>query len=238
MPLTREFYERTKLYDILNDDPPDPAPITHTHVFSKEYLRMAKVELPRPSVGGEFYGLLYSRESSRAFSGGAIHLETVGKILYSCGKSDTRRTPEKRTYPSAGARFPVETYLICFNVAGIDRGAYHYDPEKHGLDVLLKKDLRAREKEFCSPYVENSAAVLVFTTVISRSEVKYGVKSYPYSLIEAGHMCQNMQLACTKFGVQSCPIGGFVNDTVSKVLDLTENELPIYTMCLGTAAAD
>ena len=228
----KDIYDKTKLHDTLNDKN-DDVPITHTHVFHKEYPRLIKIELPHVEPDGEFYELLYSRESTREFSGKSIELKKIAMILNSCGISDLNRHPERRTYPSAGARFPIEIYLISFNVLNIDPGIYHYNMRKKYLEQLLVKNLKKNEQKLCSSYIENASAVLIFTTVISRSEVKYGVKAYPYSLIEVGHMCQNIQLSCKKYDVHSCPIGGFVNDYISKILDLTNNELPLYTIGLG-----
>lgn len=233
----REFYSKTKLASNTFEEPGE-APITHIHVFHKEYPRLERISMPGAVPAGELYDLLYSRESSRRFSDEPIAFATLSAILRSCGITDTARTPERRTYPSAGARFPVETYLVAFNVAGIGCGAYHYNISEHCLETLLSGNLEARAVDFCTTYLENPAAALVFTAVIPRSEVKYGIRSYQYSLIEAGHICQNAHLACTKFGVGSCPVGGFVNDSVSKILDLTRDELPLYVLGLGMAHAD
>ena len=72
-----------------------------------------------------------------------------------------------------------------------------------------------------------------FTAVIPRSEVKYGINAYRFALLEAGHMAQNAYLLCTKNGLGCCTIGGFVNDAIVELLDLTENELPIYVFAGG-----
>jgi SagB-type dehydrogenase family enzyme len=88
-------------------------------------------------------------------------------------------------------------------------------------------------RELISPYLENPAASIFFTSCISRSEVKYGLRAYPYSLIEAGHMGQNIQLASREIGVGSCPVSGFVDETIKYILDLTENEIPIYSISIG-----
>ena len=229
----RQFYDKTKLSD--NNAESGESPITHVHVFHKEYPRLARTALPDTVPPGELFSLLFSRESSRIFSGKPIPLDMLAIILRSCGLVDPSRQPEKRTYPSAGARFPVEVYAIAFNVEAVRPGAYHYNFSKHCLELLLEADLADEAMSICSPYVENPAAALVFTAAIARSEVKYGIRSFPYSLIEAGHMCQNVHLACTKLCVGSCPIGGFVNDAVSDILDLTDNELPLYTIGIGMA---
>ena len=59
------------------------------------------------------------------------------------------------------------------------------------------------------------------------------IKAYQYSHIEAGHMGQIIQLACTKYDIGSCPIGGFINDKISEILDITKDEIPIYVIGIG-----
>ena len=141
--------------------------------------------------------------------------------------------PEKRTYPSGGARFPVELYVVAFNIDDLESGAYHYNIKKGTLETLWEKNLRNRQRELISPYLENPAATIIFTSVIARSEVKYGLRAYPYSLIEAGHMGQNIQLKSAELGIGSCSVSGFIDDTVKEILDLTDDEIPIYTISIG-----
>ena len=71
---------------------------------------------------------------------------------------------------------------------------------------------------------------------ISRSAVKYGLRAYPYSLIEAGHIGQNICLKCAELGVGCCPVSGFVDEEIVKLLDLTEYELPVYSISIGYPA--
>ena len=228
----RQFYEKTKLGEVIEDDG-TPWPITWKRVFHKEYPRLPSVPLPASKINADFDSLLAQRKATRIFSDNPLTLDEIGTILRTYRIVDSNRDPERRTYPSAGARFPIELYLIAFNVAQIDAGAYHYNIKREILELLWKQQLRPREKEIVSPYLENPAAAIVLTSVIARSEVKYGVKSYPYSLIEAGHVGQNIQLGATSLGIGSCPVGGFVNDAIQKILDLTDDEIPVYVIGLG-----
>ncbi|MBS3050735.1 MAG: SagB/ThcOx family dehydrogenase [Candidatus Aenigmarchaeota archaeon] len=233
------FYRGVKLTRAAGaaTDVVDP-PVTYTQVFYKEYPRFPSVELPDVTPCGEFDTLLEGRHSERSFADIPVSLDELSRILFTCRIVDRVRDPEKRTYPSAGARFPIEIYPIVFNVDGLERGAYHYDMPRHRLEILLEQDLRDRETEIVSPYLSNTAAALVLTAVLARSEVKYGNKAYPYSLIEAGHIGQNIQLACAKYDIGCCPIGGFVNDAVSEILDLTEDEIPLYVFGTGKSKLD
>jgi len=230
---TRKFYRKTRL-ELIRDNPPEgEPPITHIRVFYKEYPRLPAVKLLKREEESEFETLLEMRESRRFFSQEPISFEDLSKVLRSCRIVDVKRSPERRTYPSGGARFPVEMYVLAHNVRGLEEGAYHYNLPKETLELLVKKNLKPLSRVVISPYLENPAVTLVFTSVLSRSEVKYGVRAYPYSLIEAGHMGQNIHLACAEIGIGSCSVSGFVDKVVSDLLDLTEEEIPLYTISFG-----
>ncbi|MCX6815587.1 MAG: SagB/ThcOx family dehydrogenase, partial [Candidatus Aenigmarchaeota archaeon] len=206
---TKRFHNKVKLKKV-TDDPEGPVPITYTKVFYKEYPRLPYIVLPEIDYNdSQFETLLEMRESSRLFSDEPVKLKELSKVLRSCRIVDPSRDPERRTYPSGGARFPVELYLLAYNVDGLEGGAYHYNIKKEGLELLLRQDLRDIRRELISPYLENPAATIVFTSVIARSEVKYGHKGYTYSFIEAGHIGQNIHLACTEIGIGSCSVSGF-----------------------------
>ena len=231
---TRKFYERMKLPHVVGEPLDDSeAPIAFSHVFHKEYPRLPSIPLKQIYEEGELERLMEERGSTREFSEEPLSFFELSKILSSCRIIDSERDPEKRTYPSGGARFPVELYVVSFNVEGLHGGAYHYNIKRESLERLWEKDLTKEEDQVVSPYLENTAAALVFTSAITRSEIKYGYNAYPYSLIEAGHMAQNIQLTSAKIGVGACSIGGFVDDMIINTFDLTEDEIPIYVVGLG-----
>lgn len=230
----REFYRLTKLGRV-SEPASGEAPVSYVKVFHKQYPRMPKTPLPEPSADGELEALFASRQSTREYRDEPITLAELAGILQSCRIVDAERQPERRTYPSAGARFPVETYVVAFHVEGLAPGCYHYALASNALETLWERDLGEQSAEFVSSYVSRPAAAIVFTAVIARSEVKYGAKAYPMALIEAGHMAQNMTLACAGQDIGCCPILGFVNDAVSEALDLTGDEIPLYTIALGKA---
>ncbi len=233
LPVIRQIYEAAKVYQAATPaQAAEDAPITHTKVFHKQYPRFPRIPLPENIEEGEVAELLARRETERVFAGAPLTVEELAQVLRSCRIVDAEREPERRTYPSAGARFPVEVYPIVFNVDGLEPGCYHYDIAGNTLEVLWEKDLSEQVVDIVSPHVTAPAAGLVFTAVIARAEVKYGARAYPFSLLEAGHMAQNMALACTRLGIGCCPIGGFVNDTLVKIIDLTEHEIPIYVLAL------
>jgi hypothetical protein len=47
-----------------------------------------------------------------------------------------------------------------------------YNMKDKCLELLLEKDLGKQRRDLISPYLENPAATIIFTSVIARSEVK------------------------------------------------------------------
>ena len=237
IPEIRAFYEAAKVGQAATGSTGEAeTPITHVKVFHKPYPRFPRIALPEAKDTGELADLMGRRATEREFSSTPLTVEQLAHVLHACRIVDNDRDPERRTYPSAGARFPVEIYPIVFNVENLAAGCYHYDIAGDTLEVLWEKDLSDQAIEIVSPYVSQPAVALVFTAVIARAEVKYGARAYPFSLLEAGHMAQNISLTCTKHGIGACPVGGFVNDSIVKIIDLTEHEIPIYVYALGTLA--
>ena len=233
LELIRRFYDAIKNEKAVEVSEEEP-PLTHVKVFHKAYPRFARVKLQDINdEGSQLEDLLNIRKSTRSFSDVPLSLKDISKILHSCRIVDIERDPEKRTYPSGGARFPVELYLINYNINDLNHGAYHYNMVDDSLELLLEEDLKQKRRDLISPFLDNPAATLIFTSVISRSEVKYGARAYPYSLLEAGHMGQNIQLACAEIGIGCCSVSGFIDKTVKEILDLDNEELPIYSISLG-----
>ena len=231
-----EFYNKTKFKGLpRHRGGRAKTPIEFLHVFHKEYMRFPSVKLTNGLGNGEYVRLLKERKSVRSYSNKPVSIKVLARILSSCKIIATGPYPsERRTYPSAGARYPIELYLVAYRIKGIEPGLYHLNTRRFSLELLLKADLREYEQSLVSPFIKNVAGAIIFTAVISRAEVKYGPKAYPYSLLEAGHMAQNILLSCTKYNVGACAVGGFVNDDVTRLLDLTEDELPIYVVCFGS----
>ncbi len=92
-----------------------------------------------------FFEALHARRTHREFGTGKISLASVSRLLQTTwgvqGYFDTDvfgMLPYK-TSPSGGSRHPGEVYLMALRVAGLERGLYHYQPQKHRLARLPGK---------------------------------------------------------------------------------------------------
>jgi SagB-type dehydrogenase family enzyme len=166
----------------------------------------------------------------------ALSLEDLGTILgYSLRK---RSGVINRNYPSGGALYPVETYVISTSIKGYAAGAYHYNPSKHVLERLwdLPEDFDMQNL-LPNPGDGTPTTLIIFTSVWKRSSAKYGDFAYVLSLLETGHMSENILLSAAALGLRALPMSGFTDSEVSSLLDLTpENEQPIHSIIISKPA--
>ena len=235
----RNFYERTKFnFSQAEQTKPDFIwPLNWVKIFFKTYPRMGCIKLdPSPKVP-ELSTALGVRRSVREFRDDSISFRDLSDLLvYSSGIRNVGEKWEmtKRYYPSAGARYPIETYLIANNTFNLANGLYHLNVKENALEPLLSQDLREEsQKIFGVGNYEKNPNFLVLTGVMSRTEVKYGVNAYRFACLEAGHLGQNLSLISAEKGIGCCGIGGFDNDRLVKLLDLTEDEIPVYALAIG-----
>ncbi len=212
-------------------------PINWIKIFFKTYPRMKKVKLENPIDNGELCNLLNSRKSVRDFEDSQINISSLNNILfYSFGIKNPEESLEntKRFYPSAGGRYPIEAYFLNNNVNELDKGLYHYNVKENILEQLLNKDLSSESSQIFNEAYKGNSSFIILNGVLSRTEVKYGANSYRFALLEAGHIGQNISLLAEKEHLGCCAIGGFDNNKLSKLIDITqEDEIPLYAFSLG-----
>lgn len=69
---------------------------------------------------------------------------------------------------------------------------------------------------------------------VKRTRIKYGDRGYRLTLIEAGHLSQNILLLATELGLGSCPLAGFIDSEVNKLLDISlQKEVALYMIAIG-----
>jgi SagB-type dehydrogenase family enzyme len=139
-------------------------------------------------------------------------------------------------YPSAGARYPIETYICVKDTPELVPGLYHYNVKENALEFLLKdKNLVALKKCFVKDMLpKRTVMVIILSAMFNRNYTKYTERSYRYSLIECGHIGQNICLLSEKLGIDCCAIGGFIDDKINDYLDVEPStEAVLYVFALG-----
>lgn len=144
-----------------------------------------------------------------------------------------------RKYPSGGGIFPIVIYFYVWNVKNMDNGWYLYNIEKEKI-IFFKKSNSVSDLNKLSPVFEGcdlnkkSFCTLFLVNDIKNQVNKYSFNSIRLSLIECGHIAQNILLQSTLHEVDTLPIGGFYNDLVKEQLEINDELINLeYIVHLG-----
>ncbi len=183
-----------------------------------------------------------ARRSIRKFSTEPLKPEELSFLLrytQKVGKVIRNGIATLRPVPSAGARHPFETYLLVNAVSGLDPGLYRYLPLDHSLALLggrrSAEDVTAacNGQTFCG----DCPVVFAWTTLPYRTEWRYGPASHKVIALDAGHLCQNLYLACAAAGLGTCAIGAYDQIAMDRLLGVDgKNEFLIYLAPVGIPA--
>lgn len=221
-----------------------------------DYPTEPLIELPEPgSLEQRLDETLLDRHSRREMTGEPFTLEELSTLLkYGCGTNatgevtvDTGEETETavqstRTYPSGGALYPVEIYLLVTQSSNdLDRGLYYYTADRHGLRVLDRDaDVAERAREDLFDVFEGSgdpstaAVTFVLTGHFWRARAKYGPRAYRNVLQESGHLAQNVLLAAEAMDKAAVPLASYRDDEVNEYLGIDGTEQAVlYAVSVG-----
>ena len=205
----------------------------------KTYPRFRQHKLPDPEpLTTSLEAAFKARHSERIYRADSLSEKALSTLLkYSAGCNDEHAchsiTCGFRHYPSAGARFPLEVYVNVSTVDGLAPGLYHYNVADHALEQFPFID---HEDIFYYTHCENEyrpSLTFIISARQYRSAIKYKDFGYAATLIEAGHLTQNLLLSATVLQLASCSRIGFNYDALHQILDLDEVELLLYTIDVG-----
>lgn len=183
---------------------------------------------------------LRKRRSVREFSDRPLEVDDLSYLLWaSTGIRESRGGHDFRTAPSAGALYPVETYVVVNSVQGVDAGLYHYNIKDHALELLREGHLgeeiahAALEQDMCA----SAPVVMIWTALFERSRWKYGQRAFRYVYLDAGHVAANLALSAAATGLGSCQIAATFDDEVNGLLGIDgAEESVIYMSVVGRPA--
>ncbi len=180
---------------------------------------------------------LAGRRSRREYSRKPLPFQSLSSLVWATqGVTDQVPGYLLRTAPSAGALYPIETYIVINNVEDMERGVYHLNMPDWEIELIREQDMRvqitkaALGQDMCG----EAAAVFVWTAIPARSKWKYSERGWRYVYMDAGHIGQNLYLACEALGLACCGIGAFFDDEVNAVIGVDgKQETAVYIACVG-----
>jgi SagB-type dehydrogenase family enzyme len=205
----------------------------------KTYPHHKIIPLPQPkaSTPCTLDEVLKKRKSIRYFSTKPITKSQLSYLLWaSTGIQRREGNVDYRTAPSAGALYPIETYLVINNVKDLPRGVYHYHIPDHILEELKNGDFGAAiaQAALHQDMCYDAAVVFIWTAIFNRSKCKYGQRAYRYIYLDTGHIAQNLALSAVSLDLGSCQIGALFDDEVNQIIDVDgKEESTIYLSAVG-----
>ena len=179
------------------------------------------------------------RKSHRTFLNRAITMYELSFLLWATQgiRHPSDRGHAYRTVPSAGCRHALETYLCVLNCQGVEAGMYRYLPLEHKLLFEFTEDHlteRIREAVFGQTYPGEAAVTFIWTAIPYRMEWRYDLAAHKVIAIDAGHVCQNLYLACEAIGAGTCAIAAYDQEALDCLLRIDGvEEFAIYLAPVG-----
>lgn len=201
-----------------------------------------RIDLPRPARLPEasFWQTVARRRSVRRYTEAMIGTEELFLLLWAAQGITQEGRLALRAAPSAGARYPLETYVAVTRVDGIEPGLYHWELPEQRLALLGRDEAvgrRAAAACLGQAMCAEAACVVMWTAVFERTLSKYGERGMRYVYLDAGHAGQNLQLAATALGLGSCNIGALFDDEMNALLGVDgQAESIVYVTTVGPIA--
>jgi SagB-type dehydrogenase family enzyme len=220
---------------------PAPAlpPARWPQALKLERPDFARMEREDPSLSA----VQVARRSVRKYGEPPIDVQTLGEFLYRVARvDDVWMAPEldaahptmfvARPYPSGGALYELECYVVVQRCDGADPGLYHYDPGEHALELVRLGSaqvdaLAAREAMGAGVRADQIQLLLLITARMHRIAWKYASLAYALVLKHVGVLIDTMYLAATAMELAPCAIGSGHSDLFATVSGIDYYEEPL-----------
>jgi SagB-type dehydrogenase family enzyme len=195
------------------------------------------ISLPKPKLRGKVSveQSIKARRSVRDFLDAPLSLREVSQILWAA--QGVTSSEGERAVPSAGALYPLETYLVVGRVRGLTSGAYKYHPRGHELTQVTDRDLRepmARTAD--QEWIADASIVLAWSAVYGRTTRTYGERGRLYVHMEVGHSVESVSLQAVALGLGSVVVGAIDEEEVRRLLRMPKYQVPLCLMPVGRPA--
>jgi SagB-type dehydrogenase family enzyme len=198
-------------------------------VAKNEWQTIASVDLT---------SAIQNRRSHRLFRPEPLTLEELSFLLWATqGIRKMSAGRAYRTVPSAGCRHALETYLCVLNVAGLEVGIYRYLPIEHQL-LFEFSEQQLSEKIVAATlgqsFIGTAPITFIWTAIPYRMEWRYDLAAHKAIALDAGHVCQNLYLACAAIGAGTCAVAAYHQELMDQLLRVDgQDEFTIYLAPVG-----
>lgn len=218
----------------------DPIPL-----FFKSYSESKKILLPNPEEfkNETLCNVLLRRRTSRVFHKKNISLKDLSKILF----YSTKFARERRFFTQKGyKRNPLvlrkslfnsfECYMIVLRVTNLEKGIYHYNMEKHHLELIKKSNFEKSILKISNgQYVDKSSVVFIFTSVFDRHMWRYRhERAYVNLLVDMAKFAHLFILTSTALNLRNFLTPAIIESETDKLIGVDGfHEGSLYLVAIG-----
>jgi SagB-type dehydrogenase family enzyme len=222
------------------------ASIDSSHAVSPRpfgYPFLPRIPLERSTCRIRLDKATASRRSTRDFSDKTVSFKSISALFTTALCTGARKDDGlvQRPYPSAGALYPVNCYLIARRVERLVPGIYHINGDAASLEVVRtyesRPDALAQVIDTAlvtDPAIRGAAFFVLLTGNLDKVTAKYGERGYRFLLLEAGHIAQNLSLAAAGCRLTHVAVGGFCEAALEQLVGVREyDHLALYLLAFG-----
>jgi SagB-type dehydrogenase family enzyme len=204
-------------------------------------IHLAKPESLKPA-SALLENTITGRRSIRRFSTTPITMEELSWLLW-CTQGVQKIMPYStiRTVPSAGARHPIDTYVLLNRVKGLTPGLYRYIAIEHAVAPIrtdAKIGVLLQDACLGQDMVTMAALTFFWMADVYRSAWRYSERAWRYVFLDAGHICQNLYLGATPLECGVCAMAAFDDEKLNTLLGADgENQFAVYAAVVGKLPA-
>ena len=164
-------------------------------------------------------------------SAAPLDVAAISQLLhYTAGLIKKRDLPvagevHYRAAASAGALYPIELYLVCGEIDGLNHGVYHYCPADNALIKLREGDFRGNlAAAAADESLASTPAIVVSTAVFWRTAWKYRTRGYRYCFWDNGTVLANLLATSNSLRQPVRVLTGFIDREVDLILGVDSVE--------------
>jgi SagB-type dehydrogenase family enzyme len=200
-------------------------------------LKHFPIRPPDQKGGKPIWEAMVQRRSTREFARDSVTFAELSQLIWATQGITSRAWGyDFRMVPSAGALYPIETYIVANRVEEIPAGVYHYSVKESQLILLAEghfgPDLQ--QAGLGQEMLEEASCVFIWTAVVERSKWKYRERAYRYIYMDVGHIGQNLYLAAIALNLGCCTVGAFFDEEVDRIIGVDgKEEISVYLGAIG-----
>jgi SagB-type dehydrogenase family enzyme len=216
-----------------------PPPVEKPYPADAVLIDLIRKEDLQGTFTADLFAAIAGRQSHRHFKDLPLTLPELSFLLWATQgiRSKSNEYATFRTVPSAGCRHALETYLCVLNVTGLETGIYRYLPIEHKLLVVfIDRELPNKivAATLNQMFTGLAAVTFIWTVIPYRMEWRYDIAAHKVIALDAGHVCQNLYLACSAIGSGTCAIAAYHQELLDRLVHVDGyDEFSLYLAAVG-----